>query len=197
MLTSHKIEGRHIRHIRVRRVVKGTADRPRLAVFRSLSHIYAQLIDDSAGRTLVAADSRAPEFRERQAGGSKLDNRVVVAEESHPFCGVGAEISAEITERAFDYLDAPVRRISGADVPMPYAKNLERAAKPARAIDLSDIPPLTDAQLRNAVRGHFCEPLKRQITARRCRRLGMAQIPGQRLPVPPQCDPAAGNAVIA
>jgi pyruvate dehydrogenase E1 component beta subunit len=55
---------------------------------------------------------------------------VVVAEESHPFCGVGAEISAEITERAFDYLDAPVRRISGEDVPMPYAKNLEDLAIP-------------------------------------------------------------------
>ena len=57
-------------------------------------------------------------------------NRVVVAEESHPFCGVGAEISAERTERAFDYLDAPVRRVSGADVPMPYAKNLEKLAIP-------------------------------------------------------------------
>jgi pyruvate dehydrogenase E1 component beta subunit len=60
----------------------------------------------------------------------KKTNRVVVAEESHPFCGVGAEISAEINERAFDYLDAPVRRLSGADVPMPYAKNLERLAIP-------------------------------------------------------------------
>jgi pyruvate dehydrogenase E1 component beta subunit len=60
----------------------------------------------------------------------KKTNRVVVAEESHPFCGVGAEISAEINERAFDYLDAPVKRISGADVPMPYAKNLERLAIP-------------------------------------------------------------------
>jgi pyruvate dehydrogenase E1 component beta subunit len=60
----------------------------------------------------------------------KKTNRVVVAEESHPFCGVGAEISAEIHERAFDYLDAPVRRVSGADVPMPYAKNLERLAIP-------------------------------------------------------------------
>ncbi|MGA9997672.1 MAG: pyruvate dehydrogenase complex E1 component subunit beta [Pyrinomonadaceae bacterium] len=60
----------------------------------------------------------------------KKTNRCVVAEESHPFCGVGAEISAEITERAFDYLDAPVRRISGADVPMPYAKNLENLAIP-------------------------------------------------------------------
>lgn len=63
----------------------------------------------------------------------KKTNRAVVAEESHPFCGVGAEISAEITERAFDYLDAPVRRVSGADVPMPYAKNLENLAIPGVA----------------------------------------------------------------
>lgn len=60
----------------------------------------------------------------------KKTNRVVIAEESHPFCGVAAEISAEINERAFDYLDAPVKRVSGADVPMPYAKNLERLAVP-------------------------------------------------------------------
>src|SRR5918996_2781110 len=60
----------------------------------------------------------------------KKTNRVVVAEESHPFCGVAAEISMEITERAFDYLDAPVKRISGVDVPMPYAKNLEDLAIP-------------------------------------------------------------------
>lgn len=60
----------------------------------------------------------------------KKTNRVVIAEESHPFCGVGAEISAEITENAFDYLDAPVKRVSGADAPMPYAKNLENLAIP-------------------------------------------------------------------
>src|SRR5882672_9231284 len=60
----------------------------------------------------------------------KKTNRVVVAEESHPFCGVGAEISSEITERVFDYLDAPVKRVSGADVPTPYAKNLENLAIP-------------------------------------------------------------------
>jgi len=61
----------------------------------------------------------------------KKTNRVVVAEESHPFCGVGAEISTEIMERAFDYLDAPVKRVSAADVPMPYAKNLEELAIPS------------------------------------------------------------------
>ncbi len=60
----------------------------------------------------------------------KKTNRVVVAEESHPFCGVAAEISMEIMERAFDYLDAPVKRVSGVDVPMPYAKNLEELAIP-------------------------------------------------------------------
>src|SRR3954465_8442298 len=57
-------------------------------------------------------------------------NRVVVVEESHAFAGVGAEISAQIMERAFDYLDEPVKRLSGADTPMPYAKNLERLALP-------------------------------------------------------------------
>lgn len=60
----------------------------------------------------------------------KKTNRVVIAEESHPFCGVAAEISAQIMERAFDYLDAPVKRISAADAPMPYAKNLEKLALP-------------------------------------------------------------------
>ncbi|MGH9944298.1 MAG: pyruvate dehydrogenase complex E1 component subunit beta [Pyrinomonadaceae bacterium] len=60
----------------------------------------------------------------------KKTNRLVVAEESHPFCGVGAEISAQVSERAFDYLDAPVKRISGVDAPMPYARNLEKLAIP-------------------------------------------------------------------
>ena len=60
----------------------------------------------------------------------KKTNRAVVAEESHPFASIGAEITAEISERAFDYLDAPVKRVSGADIPMPYAKNLEQLAIP-------------------------------------------------------------------
>jgi pyruvate dehydrogenase E1 component subunit beta len=60
----------------------------------------------------------------------KKTNRVVLAEESHPICGVNAEISAEIMEKAFDYLDAPVKRVSGVDVPMPYAKNLENMVVP-------------------------------------------------------------------
>jgi large subunit ribosomal protein L18 len=50
-------QGRNRRHERVRERIRGSAGRPRLAVFRSISHIYAQLIDDESGRTLVAASS--------------------------------------------------------------------------------------------------------------------------------------------
>ncbi len=57
-------------------------------------------------------------------------NRIVSAEEGWPACGVGAEIAALMMEHAFDHLDAPVVRVTGADVPMPYAANLERLALP-------------------------------------------------------------------
>jgi len=54
--------GRARRHRRVRKRVHGSAERPRLCVFRSLRYIYAQVVDDDAGRTLVEADSREPEL---------------------------------------------------------------------------------------------------------------------------------------
>ena len=60
----------------------------------------------------------------------KKTNRVVTCEEGFPFSGIGAEISALINEKAFDWLDAPVLRVTGKDVPMPYAANLEKLALP-------------------------------------------------------------------
>ena len=60
-------------------------------------------------------------------------NRLVTVEEGWPFAGIGAEIAALVMERAFDMLDAPVGRVSGADVPMPYAANLEAATLPNAA----------------------------------------------------------------
>jgi pyruvate dehydrogenase E1 component beta subunit len=60
----------------------------------------------------------------------KKTNRIVVAAESWPFAGVGAEIAALCMEHAFDYLDAPVKRVCSADVPLPYAANLEKLALP-------------------------------------------------------------------
>ena len=59
--------------------------------------------------------------------------RLVTVEEGWSICGIGAEISAVVMERAFDYLDAPVTRVSGKDVPMPYAANLEKLALPSVA----------------------------------------------------------------
>jgi pyruvate dehydrogenase E1 component beta subunit len=60
----------------------------------------------------------------------KKTNRCVSVEEGWPVAGVGSEISAIIMEQAFDYLDAPVYRVHGVDVPLPYAANLERLALP-------------------------------------------------------------------
>jgi pyruvate dehydrogenase E1 component beta subunit len=57
-------------------------------------------------------------------------NRAIYVEEGWPYCGVGAQIVAMIQEEAFDDLDAPVLRVTQADVPMAYAKNLEQLAKP-------------------------------------------------------------------
>ncbi len=60
----------------------------------------------------------------------KKTNRIVSLEEGWPFAGIGSEIAAMLMEQAFDYLDAPVVRVTGEDVPMPYAANLERMAVP-------------------------------------------------------------------
>jgi pyruvate/2-oxoglutarate/acetoin dehydrogenase E1 component len=57
-------------------------------------------------------------------------NHLVVVEEGWPHGGVGANIAALVSEQAFDYLDAPVQRVTGADVPMPYSKRLEQSAIP-------------------------------------------------------------------
>lgn len=64
-------EARLRRHRRIRKRVVGVADRPRLAVFRSLSHIYAQVIDDSVGQTLVSASTLDPEVRTGLDGKNK------------------------------------------------------------------------------------------------------------------------------
>jgi pyruvate dehydrogenase E1 component beta subunit len=60
----------------------------------------------------------------------KKTNRIVSVEEGWPQSGVGSEIIAQVMEHAFDHLDAPVTRVCGEDVPMPYAANLEALALP-------------------------------------------------------------------
>ena len=80
MITRDKRASRDVRHLRVRRRIRGSAERPRLVVFRSLNHIYGQLIDDDSGRTLAAIDSRSPDFRARQKSGGNIAAAKIVGE---------------------------------------------------------------------------------------------------------------------
>lgn len=88
---------RERRHLRVRRKVSGTPERPRLNVFRSLSHIYAQIIDDVAGKTLVTASSLDAEIK----GEIKNGGNVEAAKAVGALIAKKA-ISAGITEVVFD-----------------------------------------------------------------------------------------------
>jgi pyruvate dehydrogenase E1 component beta subunit len=87
-------------------------------------HIFAEVIDL---RTLRPMDI------ETVVASVKKTGRCVTVEEGWPQSGVGSEIAAQIMDRAFDYLDAPVKRVTGRDVPMPYAANLEKLALPSVA----------------------------------------------------------------
>ena len=80
MITKERRASRDIRHRRLHRFLRGSETRPRLAVFRSLNHIYAQLVDDDAARTLAAADSRSKEFRERHRAGGNVAAAKAVGE---------------------------------------------------------------------------------------------------------------------
>ena len=76
--TKSRSQSRARRHARVRKHVAGTAERPRLNVFRSVSQIYAQVIDDEAGRTLVSASSIDHELRTQMDGKKKAEQARLV-----------------------------------------------------------------------------------------------------------------------
>jgi len=78
MKTKSRSEARLRRHQRVRASVSGTGDRPRLNVFRSLTHIYAQVIDDSSGQTLVSASTVEAELKQQVAGKKKTEQAKLV-----------------------------------------------------------------------------------------------------------------------
>jgi pyruvate dehydrogenase E1 component beta subunit len=87
-------------------------------------HIFAEVIDLRTIRPLDMATI---------IESVKKTGRCVTVEEGWPQFGVGSEIAARIMDEAFDYLDAPVKRVTGEDVPMPYAANLEKLALPNAA----------------------------------------------------------------
>jgi pyruvate dehydrogenase E1 component beta subunit len=87
---------------------------------------------EKAGISAEVIDLRTlrPFDRDTVAASVKKTNRIVAVEEGWPFAGIGAELAAVMMEECFDWLDAPLKRVSGKDVPLPYAANLERLAVP-------------------------------------------------------------------
>ncbi|MEC9345200.1 MAG: pyruvate dehydrogenase complex E1 component subunit beta [Pseudomonadota bacterium] len=88
------------------------------------------LAGDGIDAEVIDLRSLRPLDTETVVRSVRKTNRCVTVEENWPTCGIGAELSARIMEAAFDWLDAPVKRVSGTDVPMPYAANLEKLALP-------------------------------------------------------------------
>ena len=114
-------------------------------VIREGTHVTLAAHSISVGLIMEAADALAKEGIEAElidlrtlrpldtdtvVESVKKTNRIVTVEQGWPVCSIGSEIAAEVVDKAFDYLDAPPARITGKDVPMPYAANLERHALP-------------------------------------------------------------------
>jgi pyruvate dehydrogenase E1 component beta subunit len=93
----------------------------------------AEMLKDTEGIDAEVIDLRTlrPLDIEAVIASVKKTNRAVIVEDDWKFGGFGGELSAQIMEQAFDWLDAPVARVSGKDVPMPYNRNLEYAALPS------------------------------------------------------------------
>ena len=89
-----------------------------------------QLAQEGVEAEVIDARTLRPLDVETIAKSVMKTNHAVIVEECWPQCGMGAEIGSRIYESAFDYLDAPVVRVSGADVPMPYASHLEQLCIP-------------------------------------------------------------------
>jgi pyruvate dehydrogenase E1 component beta subunit len=99
----------------------------------AVAHKAAERLESELGVSAEVLDLRSirPLDTEAIVASVERTNRAVIVEEGWPFCGIGAQVVDEIQREAFDHLDAPILRVTGADVPMPYNKYLERIAKPS------------------------------------------------------------------
>jgi pyruvate dehydrogenase E1 component beta subunit len=125
-----------------------------IVTFSRMVHISMQAAEDLAKEGIEAEviDLRAirPIDLELVTDSVKKTNRVVVAEEGWKYYGTGQGIAAMVYEHAFDYLDAPVGHVAGADVPMPYSKPLERAALPTKANVIAAVKAIVPARQASA-----------------------------------------------
>jgi len=107
--------------------------------------VARQLEEQGVSAEVVDLRSLRPLDRETICASVRKTSRAVVLEDDWLTYGIGAEIAATIQEGAFDYLDAPVRRVAAAEVPLPYAKPLERVALPDAAALTKVIHEVLDA----------------------------------------------------
>jgi len=105
-----------------------------LVGYGAMTHVALEaaeaLAEEGVQAEVIDLRTLRPWDREAVVASVSKTHRAVVVEECPPACGIAAEVAANIYELAFDALDAPVERVSGADVPLPYAKNLEQACIP-------------------------------------------------------------------
>src|SRR5713101_4838938 len=105
-----------------------------IAAFSRMVKLALQAAEEleKAGISAEVIDLRSlrPFDVETVVASVKKTNRIVAVEEGWPFAGIGSEIAAIVMESCFDWLDAPLKRVAGKDVPLPYAANLERLAVP-------------------------------------------------------------------
>jgi pyruvate dehydrogenase E1 component beta subunit len=115
------------------KIMREGADVTIVAFSRMVGHALAaaeKLAEDGIQAEVINLRSLRPLDTATIIASVQKTNRLVAVEEGWAFSGIGSEIAAIIMEQAFDYLDAPVARVAGLDVPLPYASNLEKLALP-------------------------------------------------------------------
>lgn len=115
------------------KIMREGSDVTIVAFSRMVGHALAaaeKLAEQGIQAEVINLRSLRPLDTDTIVGSVKKTNRLVSVEESWPFAGIGSEIAAVMMEQAFDYLDAPMARVCGLDIPLPYAANLEKLALP-------------------------------------------------------------------
>ena len=127
-------DGEHVAELGRARIVRPGRDVTLVSWSRGMSLVLdaaAELAEQGIDAEVIDLRSLRPLDRATLLGSVQRTHRIVSVEEGWPSCGVGAEIVATVVAEAFDALDAPPRRVNGADVPMPYAAHLEALALPS------------------------------------------------------------------
>jgi pyruvate dehydrogenase E1 component beta subunit len=123
-----------------------------ILTFSRMAHISLQAAQDLAQEGIEAEvidlKSIRPIDIDLLIDSVKKTNRVVIAEEGWKYYGTGQGLAALIYENAFDYMDAPIQHVTGADVPMPYSKVLERAALPTKADIIKAVEAIVPTHVR-------------------------------------------------